>query len=195
MDKHRSKSLILIFISIAVIGIILAKFSTKPPKAASDTQPFPVVEAQTPESTSVDSPDGKLMLTMKKEKNQDGTIYTFFTTDTASGIQKDVFTKTVPSEDVISIPDNTFSPDNKYIFLKEESLGQTNYFAVTPAGTLDISASFSLKYPKFKITDVTGWGGMTLIVVNTNKEDGSLGPSFWFDVSSKSFIQLSTRFN
>jgi hypothetical protein len=166
-----------------------------PSNVASGTPPFPVVEAQTPELTNVNSPDGKLTLTMKKEKNQNGIVYTFITTDTVSGIQKNIFTKTVSPGDVISIPANTFSPDDKYIFLKEENLGQSDYFAVTPAGTLDISGSFSLKYPKYKITDVTGWGGMTLIVVNTNKEDGSLGPSFWFDISGKSFIQLSTRFN
>ena len=195
MDKHHNNSLILIFISIIVIGIISVGFWVKPSKVASDTPSVPIVEAQTSELTSVGSPDGQLTLTMKKEKIQDGFVYTFFTIDSVGRIQKTIFTKTVSLGDIISIPTNTFSPDDKYLFLKEENLGQTDYFAVTPAGTLDISGPFLLKYPNLKITDVTGWGGMTLIVVNTDKEDGSLGPSFWFDVSGKSFIQLSTRFN
>jgi len=131
---------------------------------------------------------------MKESKTQDNTTYSFLTTN-SDGTQKEVFTKIVPSTSTLSIPANTFSPDDKYIFLKEDDSGLVDYFVVTPSGTLDISSLFAAKYPNYKITDVTGWGGMTLIVVNVNNSDGSIGPSFWFNVSGKSFIQLSDRFN
>ena len=54
---------------------------------------------------------------------------------------------------------------------------------------------FAQKYADYKITDVTGWAAPTLLVVNTDKLDGTVGPSFWFDVASLSFTRLSTRFN
>jgi hypothetical protein len=195
MGKHHYKLLILIFVLIAAFGILFVKLSAKPPKIDSPAKPMPVAEAQAPDLTSVGSPDGEATLTMKKEKVQDGTLYTFFTTDSVTGNQNVVFTKTVSSGDTLSIPANTFSPDDKYIFLKEENSGQTDFFAITKSGALDISGPFATKYPNLKLTDVTGWGGMALLVVNTVKSDGSLGPSFWFEVPAGGFIQLADRFN
>jgi hypothetical protein len=87
--------------------------------------------------------------------------------------------------------------------LKETNSAQTSYFVLTTSGapvtkdaqTLDILSLFTAKYPNYTITDATGWAGPTLVVINTNKSDGGIGPSFWFDAGSQSFIQLSTRFN
>ena len=196
MDKHQFRLLILIFLLITAIGIFFVEFLAKPSKNNPSSPPtFPVAEAQTPDLTNIISPDGLMTLTMKKEKVQDGITYTFFTVNSKTGTQNTIFTKTVSPGDAISIPVNTFSPDDKYIFLKEENSGKTDFFVVTKSGVLDISGPFTVKYPKLTITDVTGWGGMNLVVVNTNKEDGSLGSSFWFEVPGGGFIQLSTRFN
>ena len=171
MGKHHYKLLILIFVLILAFGLLFMKLSAKPQKIDSSPPPMPVAEAQAPDLTSVGSPDGEATLTMKKEKVQDGTMYTFFTTDSVTGNQNIVFTETVSSGDTLSIPANTFSPDDKYIFLKEENLGQTDFFVITKSGALDISRPFATKYPNLKLTDVTGWGGMALLVVNTNKAD------------------------
>ena len=61
--------------------------------------------------------------------------------------------------------------------------------------TIEFAELFESKYPEYKITAVTGWGGLNLIVINTDKIDGGTGPSFWFDLSGHSFIRLSNRFN
>lgn len=202
MEKHHYKILILIIVLIAAFGIIF--ISQKIQKTDNKTYTPSIAEAQEePQLTSVSSPDGKMNLVMNKKKGENTITYTFLLTNEVSGGQKEIFTKTVPKETKLSIPANTFSPDNKYIFLKEESMGQADYFVLTTSGasiskdlqTYDISSSFAIKYPDLTVTDMTGWGGINLIVINTNKANGVKGSSFWFDVPSLSFIQLSNRFD
>jgi len=199
MEKHHYKLLILIFVLIAGAGVFFVKFSRVPQKPDSTAfkptpVPVPVVEAMEPIVTSVGSPDGKLTLTMKKENTQNGDSYAFFTTN-LEGSKNILYTKVASAGAVLSIPENTFSPDNKYVFLKEEYMGLANYFLPVSTGIIDISALFTEKYPDFIVTDMTGWGGINLIVINTDRVGGGVGPSFWFDVPSRSFYRLSTRFN
>lgn len=202
MDKHRSKLLIPLLFTLAAATGTLFVVGKMQSKNTAETVP-PAVDAQEPRLTSVISPNSKSTLTMNEKKKQDTTLYSFLIKDLANNTQKEIFTATVPLTTTLSIPYNTFSPDNKYLFLKEENSGQANYFVLATSKetgtqdnkTLNISDMFAAKFTNFKITEVTGWGGPTLVVINTDKEDGSLGPSFWFDVSSHAFIQLSTRFN
>ena len=60
---------------------------------------------------------------------------------------------------------------------------------------VEITKLFYEKYDDFVISDVTGWGGEGLIVLNSKSPDGETGPSFWFDLSGFGFIRLSTIFN
>lgn len=150
--------------------------------------------AQGPKLTTVGSPDGKMSLTMK-EDGADSILYTFLLKDEGTGISKQIFTKTASVGAVLSVPLNTFSPDNKYVFIKETYGGKSSYFVPMDGEEVDFSGLFAEKYEDFVITDVTGWGGVNLIVVNTDKAGGGIGPSFWFDVTSKSFIRLTNRFN
>jgi hypothetical protein len=148
------------------------------------------------ESTTKDSPDGKLTLLMKMEKGNTGTVYSF----SVSG--KEIFVKTVNPSTIISIPYNTWDPNGKYIFLKENNTTGTSFFVLsTGTSSLDqndqtanITDLFTEKYPDLKIGDVTGWGGVNLVVINSIKGDGGRGPSFWFEMPTHSFIQLSMRF-
>lgn len=198
MDKHQSKILILVAILAIFTGIILV-FSKNLPKntnVQTNSNPPPVVNAQETEPVSVTSPDGKFVLTMKTITSKDSASFIFILSDSVNATQKEVFSTDLASGITLSIPQNTFSPDDKYIFLKEDNNGQSDFFVVTPTGTQDISSAFVTKYSaNYVITDVTGWAGPTLVVINTNKIDGNLGPSFWYDVSSKGFIPLATRFN
>lgn len=154
----------------------------------------PPVEAS--EVNSVSSPDGKFMLVMKKTKNGNEVDYSF----TVSG--RVIFERTVDSSVSFSIPANTWSPDNKYVFLKETDATNINFFVLSAAKdpslqndqTANISGLFSKKYPDLTIGDVTGWGGINLVIVNSEKSVGVRGPSFWYYAPSPSFTQLSTRF-
>ncbi len=202
MDKHQSK--IIILASLLISGAVV--FFALRPKAQSSVNipgPAPIANVEASQLATVGSPDGKMSLTMKQDKGRDSVTYTFLVTGESNGLQKQIFTKTVPTGTVLSIPYNSFSPDNKYVFLKETDPNQTSYFVMTVSGDpvakdvqfFDISSLFMNKYSDYKITDVTGWGDPALVIINTDKKDGGTGPSFWFEVPSQSFIQLSQRFN
>jgi len=193
MDKLPTKILIL----ACLIVIVISVFAVANPGKNSSAPTLPVFASNpTPnpsQATMVSSPDGTATLTMREKKSEGNVIYTVTLSD-KDGIQKEIFIKTLPQGASLSIPFNTFSPDNKYVFLKEVNSGQTDYFVIAPSGALDISGPFREKYPDYEIADVTGWGGINLVVVNAEKKSGGRGPSFWFDVGSKSFIQLSHSF-
>jgi hypothetical protein len=195
---------LLIIILIAIAGLLAANIFLNKPKNLSisqSQQPQPVQQAEIPpveasQLTSVDSPDGTQTILMKTSKNNGMTTYSF----TIGG--KEIFTDTVDPSISFSIPGNTFSPDNKYVFLKETGPTGSSFFALTASGdsstqndqTANITSLFAAKYPNLKIEDATGWGGINLIVFNTLNADGSRGPSFWFEMPSHAIIQLANRF-
>jgi hypothetical protein len=156
-----------------------------------------------PTTTTSESPDGKFTLTMKEQKHASGTTYTFTTSELNTKTDKEIFSTTIEPPKRISIPFNTWSSDDAYIFLKETNATDSAYFVLTADGnplkpniqTVNITEAFYKRYTDYQITDITGWAGPTLIVLNTDKKTGGTGPSFWFDVPSQSFIKLSTRFN
>lgn len=203
MDNHRSKIIIVICLVISAISLVYVLWSknVQPPQAQTSYPP-PQAEAKLSPDNSVISPDGKLTLTMKVEKGSEANNYRFLMSKSSDGTQKEVFATSLPPANSLSIPSNTFSPDDKYFFLKENAPSGVKYFALTVTGdpitkdaqTLTFSDMFASKYTDFQITDATGWGGTNLIVFNTDKS-GVQGPSFWFEVPSQAFIQLSTRFN
>jgi hypothetical protein len=202
MEKRHYKIPALIFILIAAIAVIF--LSQKMQKSESTSYiPSPAEAEETLQITSVISPEGKMTLSMKSEKVDTGTKYSFSIKESESNIVHEIYARTVlaSAESKFSIPANTFSPDNKYVFLKETNDTKEGYFVLLVDSSLnsqnpiDISIPFATKYPELTVTDVTGWGGINLVVINTNKANGAKGPSFWFDVPSNSFIQLSNRFD
>lgn len=194
---------LVVAVSIAGLNLFIIvnkKTSSQIPKTSetsSTPQPktiIPVAEASG--NTFVDSPDGKLTLLMKTVKSKSEITYTF----TVAG--KEIFVKTADPSVSISIPYNAWSPDGKYIFLKETGTAEARFFVLSVSvsssdqndQTAAITELFIKKYPDLKIGDVTGWGGINLVIVNSVKNDGARGPSFWFEMPNHSLIQLSTHF-
>lgn len=205
MDKRLFKFLVLfIVVGIGVIGIIALKSRDQKPKNLPELLAAPVSSptSSTSNVTKVGSPDGQKTLEMTEKKEGEQITYTVSVSG-VNGVSNVVFNKTYDAGWSVSIPYNTFSPDNKYLFLKVSGPSTTGYVVVNSTGsainqsnqTVEIMSQFGAKEPNYKITDVTGWAAPTLIVINTDKSDGSIGPSFWFDLSDLSFISLSTRFN
>jgi hypothetical protein len=200
MAKH-SKFLIFV-LAVLTIGILILALNrgNNPVKISSIP---PEVKAETAKESVIGSPDGKWNLGMKEERGQEDITYVFKLTKLADNSVKEIFRKTVSLSTSMEIPANTFSPDDKYIFLKEHNSGQTDYVVMTSGGTplakdivtAEISSLFASKYPNLKITDVTGWAGTNLLLVNSDKIEGGTGPSLWFILPSRTFSQLSTRFN
>ncbi|OGK11473.1 hypothetical protein A2954_06385 [Candidatus Roizmanbacteria bacterium RIFCSPLOWO2_01_FULL_37_12] len=59
---------------------------------------------------------------------------------------------------------------------------------------IDVNDLFSQNYPQYALTEITGWAAPNLLILNTTAEGGERGPSFWFDISAQTFIQLGTLF-
>jgi len=157
--------------------------------------PSPTMVFSLPIQTeSLGSPDGSKTLIMKKEQIKDKVKYTFF-------VDELIFQKEEVLQSLV-IPYNAWSPDNKYIFLKESGASINNYYVFYASGDLfsenvkylNIQNLFEKKVNGFVIQEVTGWAAPNLIIINTVSSEGNR-VSFWFDVPSQSFIQLGTYFN
>jgi len=196
------KFIVLICLAISAVSIFYIWRSQ--PREAQETSKFPPPEAAAnPEKENmVTSPDGKWKINLKTEKGKEAETFRFFITGPEVA-NKEIFVKTVATGSSISIPANTFSPDDKYFFLKETTQGGVSYTVFTTSGdpmregvqNVDFVPLFTTKHENYKITDATGWGGMNLIVFNTDKAEGGMGPSFWYEVPSGAFILLNNRFN
>lgn len=205
MGKHLSFIIIaslLVFIATGS-AVLWSQNSEKTTNLPVIPQLSPTATPPSQKSVIVGSPDGKWELTMKEEKKSGNITYIFTFLSKADNTSKVIYTQTLPEGTSLSIPYNTFSPDGKYIFLKEQGSTGTRYFALSTSGgpiqadkqTVDIGSLFAEKYAEYRLTDITGWGGVNMVLINTNKEDDTTGPSFWYNVSTDSFHKLSIRFN
>ncbi len=198
MAKPQVKSPLWLVIGLAIVsGLVFWWSRAEPVPIQVLTEASP-----SPEPTLfANSSDGEIDLEMNQTKSADTITWTL-TASEAQEAAKNIWWQTLPQDTTISIPFNTVSPDNKYLFLKQTEPDKTSYLVLTVSGepiisetqTIEFAELFESEYPEYIITEVTGWGGINLIVFNTDKAEGGIGPSFWYDVASRSFIRLSNRF-
>lgn len=202
-------SALIIFLLLAIINMI---FITKKRHTINSQAFIEVPTTPTSSSTtifsgevekdSMDSPDGTKTLIIERQEKKESTKYSIFISDPYQ-TPREIYSKDLSLVDTPAIPFNTWSPDNKYFFLKEFSANQSDYYVFFATGEffsnnvqyLDIKELFEEKISKYFITDVTGWAAPTLLIINTKEIDGEQKVSFWFDVTSQSFTQLGTYFH
>lgn len=153
------------------------------------------------ETSSVNSPDGKYRIIMDKT-SLDNLLeeYSFSVEDLSTKNTIPIFKKNLSSDWIFELPLNSWSPDNKYVFIKEKT-SVAAFFVFKASGEpffddkqyIDVLQSFEEKNKNYKLADVTGWDSPTLLHLLTKGEDGRAGPSFWFEVPSKAVIQLSSH--
>lgn len=185
-------------IILAFVGVL---FLTNYEKLTSSNQQNPVLinpvsPTPTIQNTEVHSADGEMNLIMQTQKqSDDSTTYSFFTSDISGKNKKLIFEKTVADGVSMEISQNSWSPDNKYVFLKENKSGSFNFFVFNASGEnfsssekyIDIMPLFIESKIKHEMKDITGWDSPTLLHVVTS------GPSYWFDVTTKAFLRLARR--
>lgn len=157
----------------------------------------PAVESE--QINEIRSGDGRMKLTRVSRKRTNGNIEYFFRViDVVSGAEKTLFEKTVERGKVIEIPLNSWSPDNKQLFIQEGLEKGVEYWVFKANGDsygdgqkyLNVNDYWARTKYAYSIKEVTGWAGPDLLVVFTQKEDGSNGPAFWFVTGSRKFLQL-----
>lgn len=165
------------------------------------TVPTPVPQTTT---ISQPSPDGKKKLVMKTTREKKNILsYEFTTTDGSGENIQPVFSTTVEASmsasEGLGIPFNTWSPDDKYVFIQKND-GDALVFKATGEQIIPDHLYLDARdiFDSGKRTDMyhvtTGWASPTLLIINTVKEDGTKGSSYWFEVPSKAIIQLSSQF-
>lgn len=186
MVKRIFRLLLLFFVVFfAGIGVFFFTQKGQPKNAVLESVKLPtVVVAEAPDASQI-TPDGKRTLTMKTTNSGDLTTYSFTDGDQV------LFTKTVSKDSQMSIPYNTWSPDDKNFFVKEVNSGVINYYVVP--GEDNVADLFRQKFPTAKLQEITGWADRALLIVNANLDGNDV--SFWYDLTSKGFIRLSNRFN
>ncbi len=149
------------------------------------------------------SPDGTKKVIMKIDSNKDDTqAYSFYTADGSGNHEQFIFEKIQDGTASMTVPFNTWSSDDKYFFIQENSKNGKRIFAFKATGEpfsdtekyFDVTDLFKKRETGNNFNEATGWASDSLIIVNTTKQDGTKGPSYWFEIPSKAIIQLSTEF-
>ena len=60
--------------------------------------------------------------------------------------------------------------------------------------TFDAKALFDARNTGNNYQEATGWASETLVIINTVRQNGEKGPSYWLEVPSGAIIPLSTQF-
>ncbi len=165
--------------------------------------PTPTPSAAQPAEKSWPSPDGHNILIMHTQLSSNHTVtYVFAVKTPDQTTEQVIFRKTVPSTVTMTIPFNSWSPDDKHFFIQEHDGDRIRTLVFNASGAAfkdgqifeDITDFFSKKNSKYTLGEVTGWASPIYVVVNARAADGSLASSFWFDISRQTFIPLATKF-
>ncbi|MFH1827066.1 MAG: hypothetical protein ABH812_01370 [bacterium] len=163
--------------------------------------PTKILELET--SLSQISSDGTKKLIMKTTSNEGGVNkYALSVSDGSGANEQIVFEKTLDIKKNITIPFNTWSPDNKYFFIQEHEGEKNIVLAFKASGEpfnteekyLNVTDLFEKYDNKNNLNEATGWASQNLIIFNTTTQDNIKGPSYWFEVPSKAIIPLSIQF-
>lgn len=203
---------ITLFTLAAVMGIVFAMSTNHSPKIrtvynlpvlAPLESPTPT-EAILPKSQTFSqvSPDGRKKLTMTATPVKTGTTYTFNVSDGSGDNNQQLYTISLPVTETMSIPYNTFSPDNKYLFVSHTTKDGTEAWIFQTDGTpiatdttyFNAKAIFDSRQTGNTYQEATGWASETLVIINTTRSDGSKSTSYWLEIPSKALIPLSTEF-
>ena len=153
----------------------------------------PAVAAVPPQAiniNSVYSPDGKMKVELQaKIQANKSTAYSIFT-ETGDGRDKKLLYATNSADGNFSLSDNSWSPDDAYVFLLHKYDGIVDGLVLKVNSVNNEPRQFVVS--RQGISNITGWDADSLLHVRTRNIDGGNGPNFWFDVTSRSFIQLSS---
>lgn len=162
----------LIIIFLVATAVFVTKKTSEPQVPAAS----PIAALATvPREVEVKNLDGKKKLILVDEKD----VY----------ISDDKGKRLFFSGENLSLPQNAWAPDDMYVFIKKndtflvfKTSGET---FVGGEQYLDVVSLFGEKLPDLTLRDATGWDGVGLMHIQSDKF------SYWFDVASKSFLQLA----
>lgn len=164
------------------------------------TSPTPT-PSPSPEVVSQLSPDGtkKVTLTITHHKNSSTYQITTSADDDTNLVHIYSLTNT---KDTLSLPFNSWSPDDTYFFLVRESPTEKGALVFRADGTPvtvvtpipDVKDIFQSKVTTNLYDETTGWAADNLLVINSKTPDNAKSTSYWLELPDLSVIQLATQF-
>jgi len=202
--------IVLLVLVILIGGLLILRYQTiidslqGKSSTAQIPQNIPIVEqsnASVIQDSEVKTPDGSLKLVMHVDTKNRTKTYTFTVSDINGNNAHPVLTKTITSGDM-SLPVNSWSPDNKYVFIQDNENGINGILVLKASGEsfangqqyLDVTSLFSQHITNYSFQEATGWAAPGLLIVETTDNNtGTRGVSYWFEISSQGFIQLASH--
>ncbi len=182
-----------------LVGIIIFNRQQGVFMGESITMPSVTPTQVPPASVEATSIEGKMKLIMRGSPLENGLItYSFFIAD---GEQEySIFTKDA-KKNALVVPSNSWSPDSTYVFLIDTTSLPEEVLVFKASGEafadeetyLNVTELFVASKREHILDTATGWDSRGLLHLRTKNQDESKGPSYWFDVDSRSFIELSAR--
>lgn len=191
--KRTKSHLGFIILSCFIIGLGLFQLLIKSNRSAVLSIEPPIVPISTPKPVVLSqiSPDGTHTVSLNTVSDS-----------TEIMINNEVVVQRPVEVGIdLEIPFNTWSPDDKYFFLREKSEQGDEYLVMAASGkhfaddspSLKVKELFAVFHPEATIVDATGWAAPTLLILNA-KSGTETKMSFWFDISTHQFIRLSNYF-
>lgn len=153
----------------------------------------------TPVPREESSIDNAKKLRLQAARQADGsTTYFLFAMDANGANQRLIFQKTLAAGTSLDLH-NSWSADGTYVFVKELGPAGEKAYVLESSGVpfadgqmaLDVRELFDARKTGYVFDKVTGWASGTLLILYTKTEQGAKGPSFWFELPSRAFLQLA----
>lgn len=155
-------------------------------------------ETPAPPSEAI-SIEGKMKIIMRTTPRDDGLVgYSFFVFDGEK--EYGIFSKDAKKHAFV-VPSNSWSPDGSFVFLIDTTSQPEQILVFKASGEaftdgktyLDVTELFASNNLQHILDTATGWDSRGLLHIKTKNQDDTKGASYWFDVDSRSFIQLAAR--
>lgn len=181
-------------------GMVFQRFAVPTNASAEKLVVIPTPKVPLSKLQTVYTPDGTKKIVASGTPVDSTTESYVVTTSDPHGDHRVVLYQT--SEEVgtrLILPQNSWSPDNRYVFLIKNKQSVLTVLVFSADGKefsestpyINLSTDFEKRLPSLTLRDVTGWDDNQLLHVMTSDKTGQRSSSYWFDVPSRSFIQLS----
>lgn len=195
------KELLLAFVALIIIFVGVLVTKSKPVEVPLKAAEPPKTEVAISLHT-VHSPDGARKVVLKTQPLSEGQMnYVVTTSDMNGSDRHGIYEATLKEGSEIVLSPNSWSPDNKFVFIKTNKEGVIGALVFQQDGSscadgtmyIDVSSIFNEQFSDRTIRDISGWDDSALLHVMTFNTDNTVGFSYWFDIWGKSFIQLAHR--
>jgi len=182
-----------------VAGIIsLYLYSVKRSQKPSFSVVVEATESSPTRLEEATNSDGSLRLVGERNVMGERASYSFKVLDSQNNSSLLLFDTVADPGQTFTIPFNSWSSDNKHLFIQKNDLNGKDYYVFKADGSLfsdekkylEVGEYWKLSKNMDVIDHVSGWAGGDLLVSYTTRPDGTGSSAYWFVVGSRKFMQV-----